>query len=704
MRRAALVALVLGLASGRFVLATAFGAVPAASTDTATTATSTATTSTAATTPSCPNDNAPNELKLVSGSPQTAKLGSAFAGPLQVALANSNGCPLTSSLAGKQIQFVAPSSGASGTFASSGSSSTTVGTDANGTATAPAFVANGTAGSYTVEARSDYGTVDFSLTNTASGVPSSIAATGQSDQQATVNSRYGSPLQAQVLDANGHGVAGVTVQFALGVGETGAGASFLGGGGQASAQTDDSGVATSPPVVANATPGRFTATASVAGASTAATFTLDNHAAVLTIAAAGATAQSATAGARFPSALQAQVRDASGQPLEGVTVTFAFAPGASGASASFLAGGQQATALTDANGTATSPPFVANGLAGRFKATASVAGAAMPVTYDLDNHAATTRVVADAAVQETTVGNRFPSPLRARVLDPAGKPLEGVTVTFALPQAAAGAGASFLGGGAQATAITNAAGWATSPPLVANGTPGRFTATASIAGDDDPVGFPLRAVAARVRPAVTTGFAAVDHRYPRPLAVRVLDTHGRPLAGVTVTFALGRATAGATAAFPDGSAQATATTDRAGRAHSPAVIAGSVAGSFAATATVAGSIPVRYRLRNLAGPPSTIAAGAASGEQTPAGSAFPIRLAVTVKDKDGNAVPHALVVFAVPADGPSGRFGTRRTVRVRTDADGIAAAPRLTANNVAGGWVAVARTGAHRTAFALVNT
>ncbi len=38
----------------------------------------------------CPNKNRPNRLVLVSGSPQTAKLGTTFATDLRVALANKN--------------------------------------------------------------------------------------------------------------------------------------------------------------------------------------------------------------------------------------------------------------------------------------------------------------------------------------------------------------------------------------------------------------------------------------------------------------------------------------------------------------------------------------------------------------------------------------------------------------------------------------
>src|SRR5207245_2736194 len=222
-----------------------------------------------------------NELLLVGGGDQQAQLGKQFAQNLQVALAHTYGVPLTGNVAGVTVNFDAPGSGASGIFAGSGSREAYVGTDSQGVATAPPFTANFTVGNYTVDAHSDYGTVELSLSNTASGLPSSIAATGTSSQEATVNGSYGQPLQARVTDANGNPVQGANVTFAILPGTTGASANFVGG--EPSATTDSNGLATSPALMANGVPGRFTATASTAGVSTVATYTLDNHATTTTL-------------------------------------------------------------------------------------------------------------------------------------------------------------------------------------------------------------------------------------------------------------------------------------------------------------------------------------------------------------------------------------------------------------------------------------
>ena len=210
--------------------------------------------------------------------------------------------------------------------------------------------------------------------------------------------------------------------------------------------------------------------------------------------------------------------------------------------------------------------------------------------------------------------------------------------------------------------------------------------------------------------------APVGDRYSRPLEVRVTAADGDPVEGTTVTFTLGGAagaggasgSASAGASFVGGSTQATATTDADGRASSPAFSANTVAGTFIATASTSGARIAALTLRNRAARPSAIAVGAAATEQTTIGQRFPIRLAVTVTDTDRNPVSGAWVTFTAARGGPSGRFhhagSIARTVRVRTNSDGIAVAPAFVANRRAGGYVVTASVaGAGSAAFALVN-
>ncbi|HEY5389598.1 MAG TPA: hypothetical protein VIJ83_03505, partial [Solirubrobacteraceae bacterium] len=233
---------------------------------------------------SCPSSNPPNELVLSGGTPQTAQLESAFSNPLQVALANTNGCPVTTNVAGTAVTFGAPSSGPSATFGASGSIALTVGTDATGSASVPMVVANDTAGAFTVTASCAFGSVSFSLTNTAAGIAATITPLPPSTQHTSVDGRYAQPLAVRVTDANGNPVVGANVTFSLGAGGAGGGgsasaarATFDDGTSQASETTNSSGVATSPGMRANAAGGAFTATASVQHVTEPARFTLDNR-------------------------------------------------------------------------------------------------------------------------------------------------------------------------------------------------------------------------------------------------------------------------------------------------------------------------------------------------------------------------------------------------------------------------------------------
>lgn len=370
-------------------------------------------------TSSCPSSNPPNQMTLVAGTPQTTTLQTAFATGLQVALTNSDGCAVTGA-AGIPVRFSAPTAGASGTFAASASNGVTLGADASGDVAAPPFTANAIQGSYTVTADSQYGSVSFSLTNTAVGIPAAIAAIQPKGMSTSVMSRYRLPLQVKVVDANGSPVAGTSVTFTLGSAGAGAcgtsataSASFAGGGTQASARTSASGIATSPSFIANGAAGSFTATAAVssgagtgsegadktgAGSTTTASFSLVNHAGrPMKIAPGVGSTQSTLAGAPFPIRLAVTVTDAEKNPVPGAPVTFS-AP-AAGASGRFTVrsrgshrdrghASHRATvnARTDACGIAIAPPFTANDRQGGYVVKAST-GHARQAAFALVNEA-----------------------------------------------------------------------------------------------------------------------------------------------------------------------------------------------------------------------------------------------------------------------------------------------------------------------------
>ena len=347
-RTAALLAITVGVAVAVASLPLAAGSPAATST------TPSGTTGSA----NCPPSNPPNTLTLVSGTPQTAQLDSPFAGGLQVAFANTNGCPVTTAIAGAPVTFTAPANGASAIFPSSGSTALTVGSDDTGNVAAAMITANDTPGSYTVMASSAYGTVTFSLANTAAGIAATVTPLAPSSEHATVDARYPQPLEARVLDADGSPVVDATVTFTLGAGGAAGGsganaatpgAVFDAGTDQATATTDSDGIATSPSFTANATSGAFTASASTPHAADTASYALENLAAsVPTVTAVGSTHPSATVDTRYRQRLQIRVRHADGTPDVGAEVTFVLGPNAGAMGSSAAAAADRDLMLTSA--------------------------------------------------------------------------------------------------------------------------------------------------------------------------------------------------------------------------------------------------------------------------------------------------------------------------------------------------------------------
>jgi hypothetical protein len=351
--------------------------------------------------------------------------------------------------------------------------------------------------------------------------------------------------------------------------------------------------------------------------------------------------------------------------------------------------------------------------------------------------------------QTTTLDTAFSGGLQVALANSDGCAVTGaagVPVTFSAP--AAGASGRFASTNSNtATVGADASGTVAAPTFAANGTAGSYTVIASspygsvsFALTNTAAGLPARLVAIPLKHRST----GVGSRFPQPLQVRALDAGGNPVAGVTVTFALGSGAGGgcgagatASASFAGGGAQATSTTDTRGIATSPTLTASTAAGSFAASASISSGngggtaeaestgntgaqsvAPVGFSLANLAGRPAKLAPGVGATQSTPAGTAFPIRLAVTVTDAEKNPVRGALVTFSAPAAGASGSFALRargarhrrarvshaRVVKVRTGACGIAVAPAFAASAQLGGYVVKASAQpARAAAFALVN-
>ena len=202
------------------------------------------------------------------------------------------------------------------------------------------------------------------------------------------------------------------------------------------------------------------------------------------------TPQSAAINAAFATALQATVKDAGGNVLAGVTVTFT-AP-SSGASGVFTGSGTAtANVTTNASGVATAPTFTANGTAGGpYTVAATVSGVAAPANFSLTNLAGpAASITATAGTPQSVVINNAFAALKATVKDAGGNLVSGVTVTFTAPST--GASGTFAGGAATANVATDASGVATAPTFTANSAAGSYTVTATVPGVGTPANFQL---------------------------------------------------------------------------------------------------------------------------------------------------------------------------------------------------------------------
>ncbi len=214
---------------------------------------------------------ASGSIVATAGTPQSAAINTAFATAFKATVRNASNAPVS----GVSVTFTVPASGASGRF--SGLASVAATTDSGGVATAPAFTANGTTGSYVVTATTAgvATPATFSLTNTA-GAVASVTATAGTPQGTTINTPFATALKATVRNASSTPMPGVQVTFTAPA--SGPSGSF-GGASSVSAMTDSSGVATAPTLTANSTAGSHAVTATTAGVATPATFSLTNTAA-----------------------------------------------------------------------------------------------------------------------------------------------------------------------------------------------------------------------------------------------------------------------------------------------------------------------------------------------------------------------------------------------------------------------------------------
>jgi hypothetical protein len=304
---------------------------------------------------------------------------------------------------------------------------------------------------------------------------------------------------------------------------------------------------------------------------------------------------------------------------------------------------------------------------------------------------------ASGTPQTAVINTAFSSPLVIAVLNSEGDGVPGVTVTFAAPSSGASAVLSAT------TVVTDDNGLA-QVTGVANGIPGNYSITATVAG------LPAASFAlTNVAPSGTTvgnatgtpQSAVVVQAFAQPLGVTVTDGGGHAVAGALVVFSA--PLLGATATFPSGFV---ALTDSNGQASVPAS-ANAVAGSYVVIASVAGgATSASFSLTNTAGPVAIAIPVGGTPQSAMVTTAFNAPLQVKLTDAFGNPEAGVEVTFTAPGSGPSATFPPDgASTVVLTDANGIASV-NATANANAGVYLVSASSAGLLTdvEFALTNS
>jgi hypothetical protein len=298
----------------------------------------------------------PTQIVPVSGSSQSALVGTALAAPLVVLVTDADGEPVS----GVTVNWAVATGGGSVSAATSN-------TGENGQAEIT-WTLGPTAGSQSATATVSglTGSPVTFLATATNPPPTQIAVVSGNGQSAAVSTALGAPLVVVVTNANGGPVSGVTVNWAVAT-----------GGGSVAAATSSTGANGQAQMTwtLGSTAGAQTATATVSGLTgSPVTFTATATSLPATqIALVSGNNQSAAVSTAVGAPLVVAVTNTNGAAVSGVTVNWAVATGGGSVAA--------ATSSTAANGQA-QMTWTLGSTVGAQTATASVSGlTGSPVTF-----------------------------------------------------------------------------------------------------------------------------------------------------------------------------------------------------------------------------------------------------------------------------------------------------------------------------------
>jgi hypothetical protein len=272
-------------------------------------------------------------------------------------------------------------------------------------------------------------------------------------------------------------------------------------------------------------------------------------------------------------------------------------------------------------------------------------------------------------LQVATVGSALADQLRVVVVDRLGVGIAGRAVTFSVTQG---------GGTVSSTTVTSGAdGSATTTWTLGTNASTAQEVTTSIAGSTATATFTATANAGA--PSSATA-AAGDNQTAAPAAavtvapaVRVSDSFGNPLSGLTVTFAV---TAGGGSITG-----ATQTTNASGLATVGSWTLGATPGSNTLSATVGGTSlsAVVFTANGVPGGGTTVAVNGGDNQGAMISTALPIAPSIVLRDNAGNPLSGVSVTFAVTGGG-----GSITGATTTTNASGIATVGSWTLGSSAG--------------------
>jgi len=284
--------------------------------------------------------------------------------------------------------------------------------------------------------------------------------------------------------------------------------------------------------------------------------------------------------------------------------------------------------------------------------------------------------------QSTITNTAFGNQLIAAVKDGAGNPISGASVTFTAP--GSGASALFSNGTNTFTINTNSAGLAIAGVVTANTTTGTYTVTATTSGVAGSANFVLPNVsrlssASLIYVSGSGQSIPVNSSLTNPLIVKVIDSFGNGVPGVSVTFQAPSDMLGTKPSLEFGTittgygSSITVTTDSNGIAAARDTITGNiitngVVGNYVVTASATGiSNTVSFTLNNTT---ATDTFGYKLSLYPSVAGPNPLNssqiLTATLKKHDVTPISGQLVIFTVTG-------ANARTVTATTDTNGKAA-------------------------------